>query len=109
MMQKKYLINGNIGPNTLWKNFSWPPFFFASTGVLAAGIGVTFGLFGLYVLAVIIAIAGMYLLLVFRQDELAATITIAIHLYIDWYLGLRVVAMLMILVLLLVFFLVRSS
>ncbi len=43
-----------------------------------------------------------------RQHELAATVVIVVHLYVDWYLGLLVVAQGVALVLLLIFFLARS-
>lgn len=50
----------------------------------------------------------LVLIIALRQDELAAAIVIAIHIYLDWYLALRVVALLMVLVLLLYFSLSRS-
>lgn len=106
-MRKNYLINGSIGPNTLWKNFYWSQFLLA--GVLASVIGVTLGLFGPYALATAIAIVGMYLVIIFRQDELAAALVIGVHLYLDWYLAIRVAGLLMTVFLLLLYFLARSS
>ncbi len=50
----------------------------------------------------------MCIFIVLRQDELAATIVVALHLYLDWYLGLEAVSQVMALVLLLNFFLARS-
>ena len=48
------------------------------------------------------------IIIILRQDELAATIVIAVHLYIDWYLELQAVALIMALALLVIFFLARS-
>src|SRR5205814_2235365 len=45
----------------------------------------------------------MAIILVLHQDELAATVVIAVHLYVDWYLGQRVVALVIVLVLLLLY------
>jgi len=50
----------------------------------------------------------MALIIILRQYELAATIVIAISLYLDWYLGTAFVASIVALGLLLVFFLARS-
>lgn len=50
----------------------------------------------------------MCILIVLRQDELAVMIVVALHLYLDWYLGLEAVLQVMALALLLIFFLVRS-
>ena len=48
------------------------------------------------------------IMLILRMDELIATIILAVHLYIDWYLYLQGVALLMALALLVFFFLARS-
>lgn len=68
---------------------------FGYTGIKAAG-----GIFGLFLVTIII---------ILRQDELAATLIIAVHLYVDWFGGLNIVAQLMALVLLVIFYLARSS
>jgi O-antigen ligase len=60
--------------------------------------------FQVFVLGTII----MAILVFLRQDELAAIIVIAIHLYLDWYLGLYYIALIMTLILLLIFSLARS-
>ena len=44
-----------------------------------------------------------------RQDELAAAIIVAIHIYVDWYLGLEIIAPAIAIGLLCLFFLMRSS
>src|SRR5437588_5064554 len=46
---------------------------------------------------------------ILRHDELAATGIIAVHLYVDWYLGLAFVAQILTLGLLLIIFLNRST
>jgi O-antigen ligase len=50
----------------------------------------------------------MALIIIFRQDEFAATAVIAASVILDWYLHINFVAMLMALALLLIFFLARS-
>ncbi len=62
------------------------------------------GFWGLVAAVIIIAIV-----LILRQDELAAVAVVAVHLYIDWYFGLALTAIVITLALLLVFFLARSS
>ena len=88
------------------------PGFFLALLMLAAIIALlTLGLVGArqpYILVAVVAVVFMALLLFFRQDELAATIILAVSLYIDWYLSVRVVALIMTLLLLCFFFLARS-
>lgn len=69
------------------------------------GILGTFGpaFWGLVVGAII-----MIQIILLRQDELAATIIMAISLCLDWYLATYIVAQILALVLLLIFFLARS-
>src|SRR5437016_4091120 len=88
------------------------PGFFLPLLILAAIIALlALGLLGAKQPYILLAVAGiifMILLLYFRQDELAATTVLVVSLYIDWYLSLRVAALILILVLLCVFFLARS-
>lgn len=88
------------------------PGFFLPLLTLASIIPLlAFGVLGAtqpYILLAVTAIIFMALLLYFRQDELAATLVLAVSLYIDWYLSVRVTALVMILLLLCVFFLARS-
>lgn len=51
----------------------------------------------------------MLVITILRQDELAVTAIIAVHVYVDWYLGLHIVAPLMSLLLLGFYFLARSA
>ncbi len=50
----------------------------------------------------------MALIIAFHQDQLAVTVVIAVHIYVDWYMGLHFVAPVMVLALLCIFFLRRS-
>ncbi|HLG62260.1 MAG TPA: O-antigen ligase family protein [Ktedonosporobacter sp.] len=68
-----------------------------------------FGKLGLYLLGAIIGAMIIALLVVLRRDEIAITIVFAIHIYIDWYLGLHIVSVVTALTLLMVFCLARSS
>jgi len=69
----------------------------AATNVLAQSIWGFAG--GALIIAIIV---------ILRQDEIAATLVIAVQLYIDSYLGFHVVSQVMALALLAVFFLARS-
>jgi O-antigen ligase len=58
------------------------------------------------------ALAGaivMVFSVLFRWDELAVTLIIAVHLYVDWFLGLHLVGVFMVLVLLFVYYFGRSA
>lgn len=48
-------------------------------------------------------------MLILKQDELAAVFCLAVHIYVDWYLGLAFIGMALTLVLLVVLFLRRFS
>src|SRR6266700_190533 len=59
-----------------------------------------------------IAAAGAIVLgivVLLRLDELAVTLILAVHLYIDWFLGLHLVGILMALVVLFVYYFGRSA
>ena len=72
-------------------------------------VGVMLGVFGTYAWVGLIGAMVLALLIMLRQDELGAMLVIAVHLYVDWYLAFRVVALVMVFVFLLVFFLTRSD
>src|SRR5437588_7414671 len=57
----------------------------------------------------VIGALAMILILLSRQYELAAVLVLLTSLYLDWYLDHRVVALVLTLILLIVFFLDRSS
>ncbi len=87
--------------------FQFSPFLLV-TIVFALLLSVVLGIFNS---AIGGAIAGSLLFVVviaLRQDQLAAVLVVAAHLYLDWYLGLRIMALVLVLVLLFVFFLFRS-
>ena len=61
-----------------------------------------------YISAAIAAVLVMAVIVILRQDQLAVTIVIAVHIYVDWYLGLYFVASVIAPALLLIFWLARS-
>ncbi|GAC1567040.1 MAG: hypothetical protein NVS3B14_11820 [Ktedonobacteraceae bacterium] len=84
------------------------PFFLCMLAAFALGVGAIAGFFGAYAWVAIIGALIMTFILVLRQDELAVTILIAIHLYVDWYLTLHLIGITLILLLLVIFFLTRT-
>ena len=86
------------------------PSFMSNVHVLAAvnRFGGILGTFGLAFWALVAGILIMVLIILFRQDELAATIVIAISLCLDFYLATYIVAQILALALLLIFFIARS-
>lgn len=89
--------------------FSIPALSLMVVAVIALLVGGAFGALDLTISGVVIAALIMAVIIFFRQDELAAIIVIAVHLYIDWYLGMAFVAQFLTLFLLLIFLLARSS
>ncbi|HTK05712.1 MAG TPA: O-antigen ligase family protein [Ktedonobacteraceae bacterium] len=77
--------------------------------VFAVSMACALAFFGIYAAGAICLALLMILLLLIRQDELAAVVVIIVHLYVDWYLALRVVAPVLAALLLCCFFLLRSS
>jgi len=77
-------------------------------GIGATLLGNLLGVPGFYIWGAVIGAIIMAIVIALRQDELAAILVIAIHIYIDWYWGLEFVAQLMEFALLLIFFLGRS-
>ncbi len=76
--------------------------------VIALLLGGAFGKLGSYASWATIVTMAMALIIVLRQNELAATLVVVLHMYVDWYLQLYVVAPVLGLALLLIFFLARS-
>jgi O-antigen ligase len=72
-------------------------------------IGGNIPMFGPVFWGLVIGAIIMALILLLRQHEFAATIVIAASIILDWYLHTFIVALLMALALLLIFFLARSS
>lgn len=77
--------------------------------MIALLLGGALGVFGPYIGLAILGSMVMAIIITLRQDELAATIVIAVHLYLDWYLFLHLVGLLLVIVLLLIFFFHRSA
>jgi O-antigen ligase len=72
-------------------------------------LGVAIGVFSqIYSLAAAGALA-MVIIVLLRLDELAVVLILAVHLYVDWFLGLHLVGILMALVLLFVYYFGRSE
>lgn len=89
--------------------FSIPALSLMVVAVIALLVGGAFGALDLTISGVVIAALIMAVIIFFRQDELAAIIVIAVHLYIDWYLGMAFVAQFLTLFLLLIFLLAIFS
>src|SRR5260370_5761910 len=78
--------------------------------MIALLVGAVIGTFDPSIWEAVVGAIIMAVIIIFRQDELAATAVIIISLYYDWYLKQGwVLAQIMALVLLLIFFLARSS
>lgn len=72
---------------------------------LGMAISVFNPVYGLAVAATLI----MTIVVLLRCDELAVTLVIAVHLWIDWYLALHLIGILMALVLIIVYYFGRSG
>jgi len=83
--------------------------FVGSSMSIALLIGEVFGLFGLYAWFVVLGTLYMCLLLLFQQYEVAVTTILAVHLYADWYWGFGEIALALMIALVCILFLVRSS
>lgn len=94
---------------TIKDKLSLSTFFPIVAMLIALLIGGLAGKFGPHALIVILGALAMTIIVLLRWDAIAVTVIIAVHLYIDWYWGLHLVALLMGLVLLLFFFMARSS
>ncbi len=80
--------------------------------VVAGGALLLGGVLGYFNPLYSAAFAGglfMIFITLIRQDELAITSIIAVHIYVDWYLGLHIVAPLMSLLFLSFYYLARSA
>jgi O-antigen ligase len=76
--------------------------------VLLLLIGVLSGYIGPYAWVAVIGSVVMVGLIIFRLDELAAVLMLAIHLIADWYLGFRIVSLILTLLLLCAYFVGQS-
>ncbi len=86
-----------------------PSLIFVGIVLIALLLGVTAGISSFYVPVLVSAACIMAITLLLRLDELAAVFILIIHLYVDWYLGFSIVAQAITLMVLLSFFISRSS
>jgi hypothetical protein len=105
MVMKNGIMNSEIAKNSkvsITSSFLFPAM------IMALLIGGAIGILGTY--AWIVSLGGLIItaMIVFRQDELALTVVIAVQLIVDWYMGLHIVSQLIALALLSNFFLARS-
>jgi O-antigen ligase len=115
------MIRSDIGSRPTTRDSTWssvlPSLALALAGMLAlvlGGVGLAallsgrLGTLGMYAAIALIGVGSMAIVLLLRQDELAVTLVLAVHLYVDWYWGLHIVSVTMALTLLVIFFLARS-
>src|SRR5262249_33388728 len=109
------MMRSNVGSRAIPENRRWRTFLASSSLLLVIAVamitlllGVVLGRLGVYLEAAVIGAVITAIVLILRQDELAVMIVIAVHLYVDWYWGLDVVAQLLVVTLLAIFFLGRS-
>lgn len=76
--------------------------------ITALLVGLLLGYFDTVISISILSLVALMLMFVFRQYELIAVGIIGVHVYVDWYLGMRFVGLGITLVLLAILFLVRS-
>src|SRR5258708_27058985 len=88
--------------------FSAPLPFLIIVTIIALVVGGAIGILGLSVGGGIVGAIIMMLILIFRKDELAATVVIAVSVYVDWYLAYTVIALLLVIMILIFFYLNRS-
>src|SRR6266536_2013309 len=75
--------------------------------IIALLLGMTPGVTGSYVPTIVIGASILVTTLLLRQDEWAVIFILVLHLYVDWYLGTRVIALALTCILLVIFFLER--
>ena len=115
------MIRGVIGSRAIVEERRWRAVLLSSPLMLAGVIalllggvliavlmGGVYGKLGLYAGEAVIGTLSMIVILLLRQDELAVTVVFAVNLYVDWYLGVPYVWLLMTLALLYIFYLARS-
>ena len=101
--------NNGFSKGTGLRMPSFSLLFVGSSIIIALLISVVVSLFGIYAWAIILGAACMTLMLFLRVDELLTTTVIAIHIYVDWYLGLLLPSLVVTAILLVCFFLLRTS
>ncbi len=85
------------------------PLFFPLLGFLTVFLlGTAVGIFGISVCAMIITMVILAFIIIQRQDEIMVMLIIAVHLYVDWYLVYHLVAFVLVILLIGLFYLTRS-
>ena len=116
------LLHRNVGSKNSAHNSSiftylTSPYFFLFmfmmlmlSGGIASGelLSGRIGNLGTYAVTALVGLSVMAIVLILRQDEIALTLIIAVRVYVDWYLGLGLVAQGMAIILLVAFYLSRS-
>jgi O-antigen ligase len=82
---------------------------FVGIVLIALCVGIASGMSSFYVPVIVITACIMAIILLLRLDELAVIFILVIHLYVDWYMGFSVVAQTITFVVLLLFFVSRST
>ena len=85
------------------------PLVFIGILLIALLLGIALGITGSYGLATVIGAGSMVIMLVLRQDEWAVIVILMLHLYVDWYLGMHGIALVLTCILLGIFFLERCA
>ena len=82
-----------------------------SVGGIASGelLSGRYGNLGTYAIAAIFGIVAMTIALILRQNDVALVLVVAARIYVDWYLGLGLVAQAMAIILLVVLYVTRSD
>ncbi len=91
------------------EDISLTAIFIITTAVVGLVASYAIGVLGLYAWAILLGIPVLLLVVVLRVYELAAIVVILLHIYVDWYLGLLLPALVVTLVLLILFFLLRDT
>ncbi len=85
------------------------PLFFPLLGVLTVFlVGIANGVFGSAIGTMSVGLAILAFIMIQRKDEIMAMIIMAVHLYVDWYLVYHLVAYVLAILLMGLFFLTRS-
>ena len=88
--------------------FAMPSPFALIATMMALLLAMLIGMLDPFIGAGIIGILTMGSIIALRWDQLAATLVVVVSLYVDWYLGMKVAALVVVLALLFIFFMTRS-
>jgi O-antigen ligase len=92
-------ISGALSPASL---------FFIGTMILALSLGVTSGITGSSVLAICIGACVIAITLLLRLDAWTVTFLLMVQLYVDWYLGVGFISLTLMMILLPIYFILRT-